>query len=152
MGKRRKAREAALQVLFQTEFNDNSIDDILRFFWKNKKSDKETREFSRGLVKNVLAHKDEIDLAIQSVSKNWRLSRMAVLDRCILRIAVCELSFDADIPPAIVINEAIEIAKKYSGTEAANFINGILDAVKNNSKKEKEKEKEKDSPKGQKNE
>lgn len=145
MGKRRKAREAALQVLFQTEFNDNSLKDILRLFWKNKKADKEIREFSRALVENVLAHKEEIDSAIQSVSKHWRVSRMAVIDRCILRMAVCELVFGEDIAPAIVINEAIEIAKKYSGTKAANFINGILDAIKKNAEKEKK------LPKGKKN-
>ena len=145
MGKRRKAREAALQVLFQTEFNDNSLKDILRLFWKNKKADKEIIEFSRALVENVLAHKEEIDSAIQSVSKHWRVSRMAVIDRCILRMAVCELVFGEDIAPAIVINEAIEIAKKYSGTKAANFINGILDAIKKNAEKEKK------LPKGKKN-
>jgi len=145
MGKRRKAREAALQILFQTEFNDNSLKDILRQFWKNKKADKETREFSSTLVENVLAHKEKIDLSIQSVSENWRVSRMAVIDLCILRIAVCELIFDEDLAPAIVINEAIEIAKKYSGTKAANFINGILDAIKKNT------EKEKSLPKGKKN-
>lgn len=137
MGKRRKARESALQILFQTEFNDNSLEEILKQFWKNKKADKETRVFSRTLVENVLTHKNEIDLSIQSVSKNWRVSRMAVIDRCILRIAVCELVFDADLAPAIVINEAIEIAKKYSGTEAANFTNGILDAIRKNTEKEK---------------
>jgi N utilization substance protein B len=145
MGTRRKAREAALQVLFQTEFNDTSFEVILSQFWKNKKADKETREFSRVLVENVLAHKDEIDRSIQSVSEHWRISRMAVIDRCILRIAVCEFAFGEDIAPAIVINEAIEIAKKYSGTEAANFINGILDAIKKN------REKDKSAPKGERN-
>ncbi len=133
MGKRRKAREAALQILFQTEFNDSPVEDVLNLFWKNKKADKEMREFSRALVENVLAHKEEIDSAIQFVSEHWRVSRMAVIDRCILRMAVSELVFDKDIPPAIVINEAIEIAKKYSSTKSATFINGILDAVKKKS-------------------
>jgi N utilization substance protein B len=133
MGKRRKAREAALQILFQTEFNDSPIGDVLDLFWKNKKTDKEMREFSRALVENVLAHKEEIDSAIQFVSEHWRVSRMAVIDRCILRMAVSELVFNKDIPPAIVINEAIEIAKKYSSTKSATFINGILDAVKKKS-------------------
>jgi len=137
MGTRRKAREAALQLLFQTEFNDISLEDILKLYWKNKKADKETKAFSRSLVEKVLAHRDEIDLSIQSASENWRVSRMAVIDRCLLRLAVCELNFDEGIAPAIVINEAIEIAKKYSGTEAANFINGILDAIKTNTQKEK---------------
>lgn len=133
MGKRRKGREAALQVLFQTEFNDSSVEDILNLSWKNKKADKEMREFCRALVENVLAHKEEIDSAIQFVSEHWRVSRMAVIDRCILRVAVSELVFDEDIASAIVINEAIEIAKKYSSTKSATFINGILDAVKKKS-------------------
>lgn len=137
MGKRRKAREAALQVLFQTEFNDSPVKNILSLFWKNKKSDKEMREFSRALVENVLEHKDEIDSVIQSVSEHWRVSRMTVIDRCILRMAVCEFAFVENTEPAVVINEAIEIAKKYSSKEAATFINGILDAVKKNTEKEK---------------
>ncbi len=137
MGKRRKAREAVLQVLFQTEFNDSSVKNILNLFWKNKKSDKEMREFSRTLIEHVLEHKDEIDSVIQSVSEHWRISRMTVIDRCILRMAVCEFVFDEATEPAIVINEAIEIAKKFSSKEAATFINGILDAVKKNAEKEK---------------
>ncbi len=100
------------------------------------------REFSRALVENVLENKDKIDSAIQSVSKNWRVSRMTVIDRCILRMAVCEFAFDEGTEPAVIINEAIEIAKKYSSKEAATFINGILDAVK------KKEEKEKSSSKG----
>lgn len=137
MGKRRKAREAALQILFQTEFNDSPVKNILSLFWKNKKSDKEMREFSRALVENVLEHKDKIDSVIQSVSKNWRVSRMTVIDRCILRIAVCEFAFEGETEPVVVINEAIEIAKKYSSKEAATFINGILDAAKKKTQKEK---------------
>ncbi len=133
MGKRRKGREAALQVLFQTEFNDRSVKDILNLLWKNKKADKEMKEFSRTLVENVLTHKEEIDSTIQSVSEHWRVSRMAVIDRCILRMAVSELVFGENIPSAIVINEAIEIAKKFSSKESATFINGILDAVKKKS-------------------
>ena len=131
MGKRRKAREAALQILFQTEFNDNSIEKIQSQFWIKKKVDLDVQKFSQTLVKNVLAHKDEIDGAIQSVSEHWRVSRMTVIDRCILRIGVAELLFGEDIASAVIINEAIEIAKKFSSTEAAHFINGILDAVKN---------------------
>lgn len=95
------------------------------------------REFSRSLVENVLEHKDKIDLVIQSVSKNWRVSRMTVIDRCILRMAVCEFAFDEETEPVVVINEAIEISKKYSSKEAATFINGILDAVKKKVEKEK---------------
>ena len=95
------------------------------------------REFSRTLVENVLENKDKIDSVIQAVSEHWRVSRMTVIDRCILRMAVCEFAFDPKTEPAVVINEAIEIAKKYSSKEAATFINGILDAVKKSEENEK---------------
>ena len=130
MGRRRKAREIALQILFQIEFNDCDLDLILDQYWEFKSVEKEVEKFSRWLVKNVAEHREDLDSTIQSVSEHWRLSRMAVIDRNILRLAVFELSFGENIAPAIVINEAIEIAKKFSGTQAANFINGILDAIK----------------------
>jgi len=140
MGRRRKAREIALQILFQLEFNECDLDVMLDQHWAFKTVDKDVENFCRWLVKNVVDHRAELDEAIQSVSENWRLSRMAVIDRNILRMAVFELRFEENITPAIVINEAIEIAKKYSGVQAATFINGILDAVKKRiGKDEKEK-------------
>ena len=132
MGKRRKARETTLQILFQLEFNDITLEEILDEYWKNKKTEKDVKDYSRWLAENIVTHKDDIDRIIQSVSKNWRLSRMAVIDRNILRMAVFELFHEENLAPAIVINEAIEIAKKYSSAQAANFINGILDAIVKN--------------------
>ncbi|MFQ6038267.1 MAG: transcription antitermination factor NusB [Candidatus Aminicenantales bacterium] len=130
MGKRRKARESALQILFQLEFNEANPEDIIQTFWQNRRASEETVSYSRDLVTGILSHREEIDRLIQSVSEHWRLSRMAIVDRNVLRIAVYELVYGKDLSPAIPINEAIEIAKKYSSEEAATFVNGILDAVR----------------------
>jgi len=130
MGKRRKARESTLQILFQLEFDDTQPEKAIDSFWLNQKATKEIREHSRWLVEGITLHRESIDHLIQSVSANWRVSRMAIVDRNVLRIAVFELLHGEEIAPAIVINEAIEIAKKYSSEEGATFVNGILDAVR----------------------
>jgi len=129
MGQRRKARECALQILFQLEFNAAGPKDLVRVYWEHQKAPAQVREYGTWIVETILAHGGEIDAAIQSASKNWRLARMAVVDRNILRIAVCELLYEPALVPAIVMDEAIEIAKRYSGEESAVFVNGVLDAV-----------------------
>lgn len=130
MGKRRKARENTLQILFQLEFDNSKPENVFDSFWKNKRATKEIKEHSRWLVDKVTSQRENIDRLIQSVSANWRISRMAIVDRNILRMAVCELLYEENLAPAIVINEAIEIAKKYSSEDGATFVNGILDAVR----------------------
>lgn len=130
MGKRRKARESTLQILFQLEFNDTGLENILESFWKEKKASEEIKEYSRWLVEGIMSCREEIDQLIQSVAENWRIDRMALVDRNVLRIAVFELLYEEKIAPAIVIDEAIEISKKYSSEESATFVNGILDAVR----------------------
>jgi N utilization substance protein B len=130
MGKRRKARECALQILFQLEFNTADPATLIRQYWDYQKTTPDVREYGGWLVDRILSCRDEIDQAVQSASQNWRLARMGVVDRNILRIAACELLYEPALAPAIVINEAIEIAKRYSGQESATFVNGILDAVK----------------------
>jgi N utilization substance protein B len=130
MGKRRKARECALQILFQLEFNTGDPRPLVRQYWEYQKTTADVREYGGWLVDRILARREEIDQAIQAASKNWRLARMGVVDRNILRIAVCELLYEPALAPAIVINEAIEIAKRYSGQESATFVNGLLDAVR----------------------
>ena len=130
MGKRRKARESTLQILFQLEFDDTPPNRVVDSFWKNRKATQEIKEHCRWLVEGIVVHRDEIDRLIQSVSSNWRISRMAIVDRNVLRLAVFELMHEESLAPAIVINEAIEIAKKYSSEEGATFVNGILDAVR----------------------
>jgi len=131
MGKRRKARESTLQILFQIEFDSSSLEKIVNSYWENiAYSEEEIRSYSTWLIEGILSHKEEIDRIIQSVSEHWRVPRMAIIDRNILRIAVFELLYEKKVAPAIVINEAIEIAKKYSGEQAGTFVNGILDAIR----------------------
>ncbi|MFC2170134.1 transcription antitermination factor NusB [Acidobacteriota bacterium] len=137
MGKRRKARECTLQILFSLEFDDSPFDKILDQYWENKKASKEIENYCRVLVKGVISHEKQINNLIQSVSEHWRISRMAVIDRNVLRIAVFELLYEENLAPAIVINEALEIAKKYSSEESATFVNGILDAISKKSDKKK---------------
>jgi len=130
MGKRRKARECALQVLFQLEFDAADAADAVRRYWEYQKVDADVKEYGTWLVEGIRAEREDVDRTIQEASVNWRIARMAVVDRNILRIAVYEMLRGRTLVPAIIINEAIEIAKKYSGDEAAIFINGILDAVR----------------------
>ena len=130
MGQRRKARESALQILYQLEFDAAGAGAAVDSFWKKKKGAAETKEYSRWLVEGILAQREEIDAAIQSISEHWRIPRMAIVDRNILRLAAFELLHTEHIAPAIVINQAIDIAKKFSGPEAATFVNGILDALR----------------------
>ncbi len=130
MGQRRKAREETLRILFRLEFENKQIEKTLNQYWKSKKASEEIKEYSTWLVNGVISDQAKIDNIIQQVSEHWRISRMALVDRNILRMAVFELLYEENIAPAIVINEAIEIAKKYSGDEAATFVNGILDAVR----------------------
>jgi len=130
MGKRRSAREKALQVLFELEFHDSDADAVLLRHRKEKKASASAPDYTDWLVRGVLGRRDEIDGLVQGASKNWRVSRMPLVDRNILRMAVFELLEEKFVVPAIVINEAIEIAKKYSGEEAAVFVNGVLDAVR----------------------
>jgi N utilization substance protein B len=130
MGVRRKSREAALQLLYQAEFEDSAPSLALARFWASRKEDKPVREYADALFLGVLEHRDELDKLIQSVSKNWRVARMSIIDRNILRLAAYEMRFVPGLAPAVVINEAIEIAKRYSGQEASVFVNGILDAIR----------------------
>ncbi|MGD9344452.1 MAG: transcription antitermination factor NusB [Candidatus Aminicenantes bacterium] len=140
MGKRREARESTLQILFQLEFNDLDAEQVFRLYWKDKKASKEVKDYCQWLIKGVTSHKESIDKSIQSVSEHWRLSRMPVVDRNILRMAVFELLYEKDVAPAIVINEAIEIAKKFSSEQAAMFVNGVLDSLRKKQRKRTAKE------------
>jgi N utilization substance protein B len=127
---RRQARELALQILFQIEFAPQiSFDDILQVF--EASVSKEVIDYADQVIKGVIEHKIPIDQKIQSLSKNWKLSRMPLVDINILRIAAFEMCYMSPIlKPNIAINEAVEIAKKYGSTESGAFINGILDQIK----------------------
>jgi N utilization substance protein B len=144
MGRRRKAREETLRILFRLEFENKQIEKTLNQYWESKKTSEEIKEYSTWLVKGIISDQAKIDNIIQKVSEHWRISRMPLVDRNILRMAVFELLNEENIAPAIVINEAIEIAKKYSGDESATFVNGILDAIRKDLKGIKKSLKEKE--------
>jgi N utilization substance protein B len=134
--KRRKAREYALQILFQVDFTKKRIDSKdLEEFWSGKKESRSVKEFTEDIVRGTLNSIDEIDAMIERVTENWLLKRMAAVDRNILRFAAYEILYRKDIPSAVTINEAIEIAKKFSSAESAPFINGILDQLAKESAK-----------------
>lgn len=138
--KRRKAREYVLQFLYEIDFtklsSDISQEELkgkLNLFWKEaKEKDRSIKKFAGDIIKGTLANLEAIDSVIQSATENWRLDRMASIDRNILRFAAYELIYQKDIPPAVTINEAIEIAKTFSTVESAAFINGILDKILKN--------------------
>ena len=129
-GKRRKAREVALQFLYQLDLtgaDDPSPHD--EEFWARHPVDDDTRAFGDALVRGVKTNQARIDHAISQFAEHWDLGRMAVVDRNILRLAVYELLYTADVPPKVAINEAIEIAKKFGTKESSRFINGLLDRI-----------------------
>ncbi len=133
MRKRTKAREYALQMLYQADITRCSWKEILESFWENsdlKEDSEELKDFSAQLLEGVVKHMPEIDKKISKYAANWQLERMAFVDRNIMRLGCFELLFRQDIPPKVAINEAVELAKKYSGLESGKFVNAILDQVK----------------------
>jgi N utilization substance protein B len=155
MGQRREARERAVQFLFQHDINpSDNLEEALSRFWATQQAtaiaeDKApanwgqtvelppptpqeltTRLFADKLIRGVLEHRDELDTRIKQHAENWDLHRMAVVDRNILRLAIFEMLYREDIPPIVSINEAVDIAKKFSTHDSGKFVNGILDKVK----------------------
>jgi N utilization substance protein B len=132
MGSRRKARECALQMLFAADVSEARVDDLVRTYW-NELGDADveppSRDFATRLATGTLAHLKELDERIRSRAEHWRISRMAIVDRNILRLAVYEFIHEPT-PRTVAINEALEIARRFSTYEATQFINGILDAIK----------------------
>ena len=132
MGSRRKARESALQMLFAADVSEMSADDVVRTYWTElgeAELDETARDFSTRLAAGTLANLELLDERIRSRAEHWRISRMAVVDRNILRLAVYEFLYEPT-PRTVAINEALEIARRFSTYEATQFINGILDAIK----------------------
>ncbi len=132
MGSRRKARECALQMLFAADVAEMPADAVVRTYWAELGEadlDETAREFSSRLAAGTLANLEMLDERIRSRAEHWRISRMAVVDRNILRLAVYEFLHEPT-PRTVAINEALEIARRFSTYEATQFINGILDAIK----------------------
>jgi N utilization substance protein B len=132
MGSRRKARECALQMLFAADVAEIPADDVVRSYWAElgeSDLDETAREFATRLAARTLSNLELLDERIRSRAEHWRISRMAVVDRNILRLAVYEFLYEPT-PRTVAINEALEIARRFSTYEATQFINGILDAIK----------------------
>ena len=133
MKKRTRARELALQFLYQLDLRGDSMLEEAREFVSAEERDAETTRFALRLVQGTHENKPAIDQMIQSVAQNWNISRMAVVDRNVLRLATYELVHCPDVPPKVAINEAIELGKRYSTQNSGAFINGILDKIMNRS-------------------
>jgi transcription antitermination protein NusB len=130
MGRRRKAREVALQFLYQLDqHGDTDPTSHEAEFWARHPVDEQTRAFASELVRGATSRHAEVDTLIAQYTEHWDLDRMAVVDRNILRMAVYELLDRPSVPPRVAINEAIEISKKFGTSESSRFINGILDRV-----------------------
>ena len=155
MGKRREARERAVQFLFQYDLNPpENLEVELAQFWNSQRAavieeekgaahwnqpvdlppptveEAETRLFAEPLIRGVLEHRDAIDERIKKHAKNWEFHRIAAVDRNVMRLAIYEMLYRDDIPPVVSINEAVDIAKKFSTQDSGKFVNGILDKVR----------------------
>ena len=132
MRKRTRARQLALQILYQIDITRENSTASLENFWRSQKKevDSAVKQFSLELVEGIQKNLEIIDRKIAQYAENWELRRMAVVDRNILRQACFELLFRPDIPPKVAINEAIELAKHFSSVEAGKFVNGILDKIR----------------------
>jgi N utilization substance protein B len=129
MSIRRRAREIALQVLYQLDLGRGDTREVLDLYWENFQPSQKAREFCQRLIEGVRRSQDQIDPLIEENSENWTLKRMAVVDRNILRLATFELLHCPDIPFKVTLNEAIELAKKFGADDSSAFINGILDKI-----------------------
>jgi N utilization substance protein B len=131
MGARRKARECALQMLFSYDVARPSIEELIDSYWgEMAEAAEEVREFANDLVTGTITNLDEIDERIRLRTEHWRIPRMAIVDRNLLRMAVYEFVYQPTTPKTVAINEALEIARRFSTHEVTQFINGILDAIK----------------------
>ena len=130
MKKRTRARELALQFLYQLDLRGPEFLEEARAFLRTEEPEKAARDYALSLVNGVARHLPELDAEIRAVAQNWEIGRMAVIDRNVLRMATYELHHCPDIPPKVAINEAIELGKRFSTQNSGAFINGILDKIK----------------------
>ena len=130
MGTRRKSRELTMQMLFQGDLGKQTAAEVSTLFWPSRDDvDAETRGFAEDLYRVATARQPEIDALIEAHSQNWRLERMATVDRNLLRAAVAEMLGYPSTPAPIIINESLEVARRYAAPESIHFLNGILDAI-----------------------
>jgi N utilization substance protein B len=130
-GKRRLARELAVQFLYQYDLSGGDFAEALRLFWCTQDDVNQTvREFAESLIRGTVENRAQLDERIQQYTEHWELARIAAVDRNVLRLAIYEMLFRDDIPPVVSINEAVDIAKKFSTRESGAFVNGILDKLR----------------------
>ncbi len=129
MGARTTAREAALQMLYAVEASGSSVDQAIKNFWWELPGDAEGREYADAVVTGVSAELDDLDRRIRAASQNWRLERMTRVDRNVLRIGTWELLTQGEIPRAVILDEAVELAKRFGTEESGAFVNGVLDRI-----------------------
>jgi N utilization substance protein B len=129
VGARTTAREAALQMLFAIDATGNDVDQAISDFWRELPGDAEGREYADQLVRGVRDGSEKLDERIRAASQNWRLERMARIDRNALRLGTYELLTRTDVPRAVVLDEAVELAKRFGGEESSKFVNGVLDRI-----------------------
>jgi N utilization substance protein B len=130
MGTRRKSRELAMQMLFQGDLGKQSPEQVAKLFWPSRDEiDADTRGFAEDIYRIATARQPEIDQLIEAHAQNWRIERMAVVDRNLIRAAVAEMLGYPATPAAIIINESLEIARRYAAPESIHFLNGVLDAI-----------------------
>jgi N utilization substance protein B len=136
----RRAREAALQMLYQWEVGRAGASEAIATYWPSQDPEgnvsEDLRIFANGLVKGTIERVAELDGLLAARTHNWRIERMAIIDRLVLRLAVFELLSAPETPAKVVINEALELTRTYSGEEAVAFVNGVLDAVRKELKRE----------------
>ena len=130
MGVRHTARECALQMLYQVETSETSVDEVIAHFWSDSETPADTRAFATRLATGTVGALAEIDALLERNLEHWRLDRLAVVDRNVLRLAVFEFLNETDTPRIVVIDEAIEVAKRFGGEQSGQFVNGILDALR----------------------
>jgi N utilization substance protein B len=129
VGTRRLGRELALQALYALDINPMDTHRFLATFWENNPSPAEARTFAGQLIEGIISHRVDLDALIKSKAQHWALSRMALVDLNLIRLAAYELLYRDDIPKKVIINEAIEIAKKFGSEDSPAFVNGILDGI-----------------------
>ena len=129
MGRRTKARECAFQMLYQWDMTHEAMDRVIESYWKVRSTTDRTRSLADRLARGAQAQVERIDQEITQVSKNWRFDRIAAVDRNIIRIGVFELVNDGETPSAVIIDEAVEMARRFGEADSTAFVNGVLDAI-----------------------
>lgn len=129
MRKRSKARESALQVLYQIDVTGDPVDAVLNQYWHTRNRNPEVVDFANEIVKGTIEHLSEIDTTISQHSESWEISKMPIVDRNILRFAIYEILYMDDIPPKVTIDEAVDLANDYGMPNSGKFINGVLDKI-----------------------